>query len=80
MCILSLGTIGNPIDIAIGFLGVIILGIISMMIAIIGVWFSGWVDGFIQWLTVWLLLQSAGTNQPDDTNQPRFCGLRYCIG
>jgi len=42
---------GTPIALAFGFLGAISTGVISMMIAAVGVWFGGWVDTTIQRLT-----------------------------
>jgi peptide/nickel transport system permease protein len=42
---------GTPVALAFGFLGAISTGLISMMIAAVGVWFGGWVDNVIQRLT-----------------------------
>jgi peptide/nickel transport system permease protein len=42
---------GTPVALAFGFLGAISTGLISMMIAAVGVWFGGWVDSAIQRLT-----------------------------
>jgi peptide/nickel transport system permease protein len=42
---------GTPVALAFGFLGALTTGLISMMIAAVGVWFGGWVDSVIQRLT-----------------------------
>jgi peptide/nickel transport system permease protein len=42
---------GTPIALAFGFLGAITTGVLSMMIAAVGVWYGGWVDNAIQRLT-----------------------------
>ncbi|MGE5124571.1 MAG: ABC transporter permease subunit [Acidobacteriaceae bacterium] len=42
---------GTPVALAFGFLGAITTGVISMIIAAIGVWYGGWVDNAIQRLT-----------------------------
>ena len=42
---------GIPIALAFGFLGAIATGVLSMMIAAVGVWFGGVVDAVIQRIT-----------------------------
>jgi peptide/nickel transport system permease protein len=42
---------GTPVALTFGFLGAISTGLISMLIAAVGVWFGGWVDSAIQRLT-----------------------------
>jgi peptide/nickel transport system permease protein len=42
---------GTPVALAFGFLGAISTGLISMVIAAVGVWYGGWVDNVIQRLT-----------------------------
>jgi peptide/nickel transport system permease protein len=42
---------GTPVALAFGFLGAVATSILSMVIAGIGSWFNGWVDGLIQRIT-----------------------------
>jgi len=42
---------GTPIALAFGILGAVITSLLSMLIAAIGVWYGGWVDGLIQRIT-----------------------------
>ena len=42
---------GTPVALAFGLLGALSTGLISMMIAAVGVWYGGWVDSAIQRLT-----------------------------
>ncbi len=42
---------GTPTALAFGLFGALATGVLSMMIAAVGVWFGGWVDGIIQRLT-----------------------------
>jgi peptide/nickel transport system permease protein len=39
---------GAPVALAFGFLGAIATSMLSMFIAALGVWYGGWVDGFVQ--------------------------------
>lgn len=42
---------GAPIALAFGLLGAVITSLLSMLIAAVGVWYGGWVDGLIQRIT-----------------------------
>jgi peptide/nickel transport system permease protein len=42
---------GTPVALALGFLGAICTTTISILVAAVGVWHAGWVDGLVQGLT-----------------------------